>query len=114
MNAMMVIHPYKVEGIWVFDDPKVGLDKEPFVSGADDLIDRFVVDIPDAQLGFNLLFSAQLFPGFEAELEYVRCEDGGNWYHNRKFDMEGWLCPALFKYFSDTPKRLYAQFKGRG
>jgi len=27
--------------------------------------------------------------------------------------MEGWLCPALFKYFSDTPKTLYAQIKAR-
>jgi hypothetical protein len=27
--------------------------------------------------------------------------------------MEGWLCPALFKYFSETPKTLYAQIKAR-
>jgi hypothetical protein len=25
--------------------------------------------------------------------------------------MEGWLCPALFKYFTDAPKALYAQIK---
>jgi hypothetical protein len=23
--------------------------------------------------------------------------------------MEGWLCPALFKYFTEAPPRLYAR-----
>jgi hypothetical protein len=27
--------------------------------------------------------------------------------------MEGWLCPALFRYFSDAPASLYAQIKAR-
>jgi hypothetical protein len=26
-------------------------------------------------------------------------------------DMEGWLCPALFRYFEEAPKALYAQVK---
>jgi len=42
----------------VFDDPRVGLDKEPFVSGADDMIDVLVADIPNADKGFRLLFAA--------------------------------------------------------
>jgi len=25
--------------------------------------------------------------------------------------MEGWLCPALFKYFEAAPPKIYAQFK---
>ena len=39
MNTLNVIVPYKWEGMWVFDDPRVGLSKEPFVSGADDMIE---------------------------------------------------------------------------
>jgi hypothetical protein len=32
---------------------------------------------------------------------------GGNWYHiNGK---EGWLCPALLKYFDTAPREIYAQ-----
>ena len=27
--------------------------------------------------------------------------------------MEGWLCPALFKYFDQAPERIYAQVKPR-
>ena len=27
MNAINLIIPYRYEGMWVFDDPRVGLDK---------------------------------------------------------------------------------------
>src|SRR4249919_3679921 len=53
MNAINVIAPYKSLGMWVFDDPRVGLVQEPFVSGADSMIDRVVADIPDAVHGFT-------------------------------------------------------------
>jgi hypothetical protein len=39
MNAINVISPYKHIGMWVFDDARVGLMQEPFVAGADTLID---------------------------------------------------------------------------
>jgi hypothetical protein len=55
MNAINVIAPYKHLGMWVFDDPRVGLSKEPFVSGADAMIDRVVADIPNADSGFRLI-----------------------------------------------------------
>jgi hypothetical protein len=48
MNEINVIVPFKWNGMWVFDDARVGLDKEPFVAGADTLIDHIVADIPDA------------------------------------------------------------------
>ena len=57
MNAINIITPYKYEGMWVFDDARAGLSKEPFVSGADTMIDRVVADIPDADQGFVMLFS---------------------------------------------------------
>jgi hypothetical protein len=45
MNEINVILPYKHHGMWVFDDARVGLVQEPFVSGADTWIDRVVADI---------------------------------------------------------------------
>jgi hypothetical protein len=45
MNAINVIAPYRHHGMWVFDDPRVGLIQEPFVAGADTMIDRVVADI---------------------------------------------------------------------
>ncbi len=49
MNSIMVIHPYKYEGMWVFDDQTVGLIQEPFVSGADEIIELMANQIPDAE-----------------------------------------------------------------
>jgi hypothetical protein len=39
MNAINVIKRCRWEGMWVFDDASVALDKEPFVSGTDEMID---------------------------------------------------------------------------
>ena len=110
-NAICVIAPYKHHGMWVFDDPRVGLVQEPFVAGADEMIDQVVADIPDAKRGFTMLFSDRPFPGHQYELELRRPEHSGNWYYSRQLDMEGWLCPALFHYFPAAPQCIYVQVK---
>ena len=108
-NEIMVIAPYWYQGTWVFDDESKGLDKEPFVSGVPEIIDRLVKDIPNARDGFKLLFSAAAFPGYQMELTKVRGEYDGFWYRDNDRLDEGWLCPALFKYFDDAPEKLYAR-----
>jgi hypothetical protein len=113
VNTINVIAPYKYLGMWVFDDARVGLVQEPFVSGADVLIDRAVADIPDAQAGFLLLFSASPFLGHQFRLEWRRRDVDGNWYYSPEFRLEGWLCPALLKYFEQAPKEIYVQVKPR-
>jgi hypothetical protein len=113
MNAINVISPYKHHGMWVFDDPRVGLVQEPFVAGADTMIDRVVADIPDAARGFVLIFSNAPFPGHQHRLDWQRSDSGGNWYHSARLDMEGWLCPALLRYFAEAPKQLFVQVKSR-
>ena len=75
MNALFVIAPYKYEGLWVFDDPAVGLSKEPFIAGIDTMIDKVVANIPKAEWGFRAIFSATPFPGSGLKLEWRR-EDG--------------------------------------
>ena len=109
MNSLFVIAPYKYHGMWVFDDPQVGLDKEPFVSGADTMIDRITAEIPRAEEGFRMVFSENPFPGYMAKLERRREEFGGTWYEWTDTGMEGWLCPALFKYFEEAPKEIYVR-----
>jgi hypothetical protein len=99
--------------MWVFDDARVGLDKEPFVSGADDMIDVLVAEIPNADNGFRMLFSATPFPGHKVRLEWRREQDGGNWYYSPEYKMEGWLFPALFKYFEKAPKEIYVKAEPR-
>jgi hypothetical protein len=109
VNSLFVISPYRYNGMWVFDDPAVGLVREPFVSGIDLMIDRLVADIPNAADGFRLIFSPTPFPGYTVKLEWRRSEYGGNWYYSPQYQMEGWLCPALFKYFKDAPHELYGR-----
>jgi len=115
MNAIHVIYPYKHAGLWVFDDERTGLDKEPFIAGADTLIDLALArrGIPDADRGFRAIFGASEFPEHETRLTWVREGDGGNWYRSDDFDMEGWLCPALLKYFESAPKEIFIRFEPR-
>ncbi len=47
MNALFVIVPYKYEGMWVFDDPAVGLVREPFIASIDKMIDKVIANIPN-------------------------------------------------------------------
>ena len=51
MNQMLVIHPFQYEGVWVFDDEKAGLAREPFVSGADGCGDRMVASLREGAQG---------------------------------------------------------------
>ena len=101
-NAIFVIKPYKWNGMWVFDDERVGLEKEPFVAGADTMIDTAVhlKGIPNAESGFLMVFSAGPFPDADFDLEWLREEGGGNVYKARfevggdVQEMEDWLCLA--------------------
>ena len=108
-NTIHVIQPYRHAGTWVFDDPRVGLHREPFVSGIPQMIDTLVANVPNAGTGFRLLFSSEPFPGFQVELVRLRSEYGGTWYRWEGRNTQGWLCPALFKYFPSAPSRLYAR-----
>ena len=112
-NFMRVIFPYKYEGTWVFDDAAVGLDKEPFVFGADDVIEWLVRDLADADKGFKLLFSHRPFPGYQAKADWLREEMEGNWYKLADPPMEGWLCPALLKYFDGPPQEIYVRAEAK-
>ncbi len=108
-NTLFVIAPYWYEGTWVFDDPNVGLEREPFICGVPEMIDDLVTDIPDARQGFRLTFSAGSFPGHQRELTWLRRESEGNWYRTDDPPRDGWLCPALLEYFEEAPERLYVK-----
>jgi len=108
-NSILVIQPYRYSGTWVFDDPVVGLEREPFVAGIPEMIDRLVEHIPHAEAGFRLLFSPGPFPGYTVKLDYVRSEYEGNWYRSEAYGAEGWLCPALFRYFPEAPREIYVK-----
>ena len=111
MNVINVIAPYRYLDMWVFDDPRVGLEAEPFVGGADTMIDRVTAHIPNADKGFIMVFSQTPFPDHQFRLEWRREERGGNMYHSQELEIEGWLCPALMRYFDAVPSEIYVQIK---
>ncbi len=108
-NSIMVVAPYWYKGTWVFDDPAVGLKREPFVAGVPEMIDVLVKDMPDSQEGFRLLFSASPFPGFQKKLTWLRGDSGGNYYKLDQPPLEGWICPAMFRYYKAAPQALYVK-----
>jgi hypothetical protein len=108
-NAINVIRPYMVDncGIWIFDDPERGICREPFIGETNTIISTLCADIPDAGKGFSLLFSSQWFPGAIHKFEKVEGDEFGTTYSNAQMELEGWLCPALFKYFEKAPEVLF-------
>lgn len=114
MNQINVIKPYLFEGVWVFDDPAKELDKEALIGGMPEIIELACakLSIPNPEKGFTAIFSKDPFPGAVIKLSWVREEMGGNVYGWAEYGMEGWLCPALLKYFDNPPQNIYIQLKG--
>lgn len=85
----------------MFDDPAVGLVREPFVAGIHKMIDQLVASIPNAEHGFRFLFSATPFPDqTEAAVRGTRRQ----LVFCLQFGIEGWLCLACFRYFDKAPR----------
>lgn len=115
MNQINAISPYRHNGFLVFDDPDKGLSKEPFVGGADVVL-QVAASISKVNPNkFNLLFSGEKFPGWKFKATITNPpETIGTWY---KVDLTGgreavgWLCPALLKYFKEPPQQIFFQIK---
>lgn len=78
-----------------------------------EIIDEMLVesglDSVEMQDGFRLTFSTNKFPDHTHSLSWDREGDTGNWYNCDQTDQSGWLCPALFLFFPEAPKKLYAR-----
>jgi len=119
MNNVNYISSYIYEGAWVFDDESRELDKEPFVAGADLLIDamsgRDKYEYIDS---CSFYFSETPLPEYDVVLS-KESEDGydGTYYlvtfpeKNVKNEGPIWLCPALLKFFDKSPKLIYIKIK---
>jgi hypothetical protein len=77
------------------------------------MIDRVTAELPNAEHGFVMIFSGTPFPGHQFRLEWRREEGAGNVYYSRELDAEGWLCPALLRYFEAPPLVIYVQVKAK-
>jgi hypothetical protein len=114
MNAIMIIHPYKHRGDWVFDDEATGLVKEPFVAGADDMLDLVTNNGKEC----TLTFAGTDFPHSQYTLHKIGPGVGNGTIYDFEGEVDGankfinmWLCPALFKYFDEAPNKIYFKVK---
>lgn len=111
MNTLMTIQPYRHLGGWAFDDASVGLKAEPFIAGMPAILNAILrVNGLRGVTKFRAVFAGQNFPGAQAVLYRHRPEAGGWWYHYQLptgDTWEGWLCPALFKYFKTAPRQIH-------
>jgi len=114
-NSIYTMRVYQHESSWVFDHYGLGLIKEPFVAGADEIFDeiaRLRSSQPD-QACIDILFSDGQFPGWGILAEHVAPSMGGNDYQiiATEYDTldthEFWLCPALLKYFAHAPSKIF-------
>ena len=123
----LTIYPYLFEKTcWVFDDQRTGLKEEAFVLGMTEMISKVVEAkaIPNAAKGFALTFGLEPFD-HDVELTWLSPTEAvqvlsrqgagipgiGNWYRGTVCgeEMVGWLCPALFLYFAEAPKKIFAK-----
>jgi hypothetical protein len=70
-----------------------------------------VADNPDAPNGFLLLFSGEPFSPVSVTARLGAAGDEWQRPTVRRVRQEGWLCPALLKYFDGPPKNIYVQAK---
>ena len=110
-NQLHVIAPYWVADMqtWAFDDEARELQREPFVMGVPQMIERVLRRVlgrtdDNVHEPFRAAFSAQPFPGSLAATK-LRSEAGGAWYELE--GQEGSLCPALLLYFDAPPESLH-------
>ena len=116
MNSINVIHPYSDGGSLVFDDPAVSLVKEALVGGTDFILEMAARSAGADPARFTLVFAAIPFPGHQMVATWIeKGECGiGDWYTVNLANAgmaNGWLCPALLKYFQAAPGRIYFQIK---
>ena len=110
MNRINIIYPYRYHNWWVFDDYSRDLDKEPFVAGAETLLDILV---GEKATECCIIFSKDEFSGseFSVKLRYKWLGGGNYLFKKDGYKHKLWLCPALLKYFDKIPKNIYFQFQ---
>jgi hypothetical protein len=100
-----IVPLYKKDNAWVFDDNEKGIKAEPFVRGSSEIIDEAASIVLLSGKPTELVFSDTE----ELMLEMDLIDIDGDWskYYSEELDMEGWLCPVLYEYFSYPPEKLY-------
>lgn len=104
-------NPYKIDGVWYYDDESKGVYKEPFVCGTSEFIDM-VCETENIPTPKALIFWAdQNSSQGSHSAKFVRTESGGAWYYSEEYDHYFWLCSHLYDYFETAPEELHLRVK---
>jgi hypothetical protein len=109
----MTIHPYHNGTGWVFDDETTGMQAEGLVQGIDIILDKFSQEKNYNKFkGFDIQFDSQPIEDHDILLKKLyeidnNGKENGTIYYCAKYNIEGWLCPSLYLYFSNTPDSIY-------
>jgi hypothetical protein len=99
------------DGVWNFTDDARGLLREPLVAGIPAIVDKHIarlhLNYTQSRKGLYVVFSDAQFPTATLSLTKVRDEFGGATYRADNDGDEGWLCPALLKFFDTAPDRIW-------
>ena len=107
-NSLLVIEPYRTGKDWAFDEPRLGLKAEPLILGVPEILNKLSAEIPGSDKSIRVIFSQNPFPK-ALRMDRRHEENGGNWYYSKDYNLEGWLCPALFKFFPRAPLHIYVK-----
>ena len=110
-----LVHPYKLHGVWMYDDLDRGILCQPLLVGANGIIDE-ITDYPGRKAGISedidLFFADEPFDGFMYKFEYMREEAGGYWYKGSVTQKEAWI-DFTPKYWDHPPKCIYIALYAR-
>jgi hypothetical protein len=81
-----------------------------FAMGVPEFLEEAAKQIPNAEEGFRLLFSALPFPQWTLKVKWVRGNRGGNWYTTED-GREGWFCNEMLVSFETAPKEIYMKLE---
>jgi hypothetical protein len=110
------LHLYNRRGTWLFDDAEKQIVEEPFVEGSSEIITEIQKRTGYSGDGISLTFSDLPFPTCQHIFTWKGSRDEGTWnlYRVDAFQMGGWLCPVLLRYFDKAPEKLYVSIAGDG
>ncbi|MDA7618181.1 hypothetical protein N8703_02655 [Verrucomicrobia bacterium] len=83
--------------------------EQPFVFGADLILEKMAAQVEVVGDRLNLIFSSIPFPGSEFCLGFVREETEGFVYRWADHKLQGWMSPSLRNYFTEPPPKIYLQ-----
>ncbi|WAS05847.1 hypothetical protein LQF76_02840 [Gloeomargaritales cyanobacterium VI4D9] len=115
MSYLVITNLRRTPSAWVYSDYELGVLDEPFVMGTSELIDAIMADQGWHTLK-RILIDTEDYPPGEVTVTANLIVSNGGWstyvcpeYEDHQFS----LCPHLFDYFEEAPKKLYVALEGQ-